>query len=106
MGTRVWLSCDLQVRGDYENLYVWLDQHDAQECVDNSATFVWNATNPARIKEEIKDSLIEVVRFDKRDRVYLIFKKEDGDYSGSFIIGKRKANPWTGYGQVDSADDE
>jgi hypothetical protein len=104
MMTRVWLSYDLQVRGDYESLYAWLDQHDAQECGDSNATFMWD--DEAYIKAEIKESLTESVRFDKRDRVYLVFKKEDGDYSGSFIVGKRGANPWTGYARETTADDE
>ena len=28
----IWISYDLGVRGDYENLYSWLDTHGAKEC--------------------------------------------------------------------------
>lgn len=28
----IWISYDLGVSGDYENLYAWLDDHGAKEC--------------------------------------------------------------------------
>ncbi|MHB9292468.1 hypothetical protein Holit_01566 [Hollandina sp. SP2] len=39
MSTRVWLSYDLGIKGDYANLYIWLDEHKALECGDSIATF-------------------------------------------------------------------
>jgi len=45
MGTRVWLSYDLNIKGDYENLYIWLDAHKAKECGDSMATFFWEPVN-------------------------------------------------------------
>ena len=43
------------------------------------------------------------IDFKPGDRVYLIrFIPEKQSYSGSFIIGKRKAAPWEGYGDKDS----
>ena len=30
----IWLSYDLGVDGDYENLYAWLDHKEAKECGD------------------------------------------------------------------------
>lgn len=106
MSTRVWLSYDLSVKGDYENLYAWLDSQKAKECGDSMATFFWESDNIRDIKKEITDSLKTEITFSKKDRVYIVFKKEDESYTGSFIIGSRKASPWEGYSQVTTSDDE
>ena len=29
---RIWLSFDLGISGDYEGMYAWLDDKNAQEC--------------------------------------------------------------------------
>jgi hypothetical protein len=103
--TRVWLSYDLGVSGDYENLYSWLDKNEALECGDSIATFLWEGDN--NIKENIKNSLESVIDFNKNDRIYLIYKnKEKGNSFGSFIVGKRKSNPWKGYSSEPTMDDE
>jgi len=39
MHTAMWMSYDLGVKGDYEGLYAWLDDHDAKEC-GNSVAFL------------------------------------------------------------------
>jgi hypothetical protein len=104
MKTRVWLSYDLGVSGDYDSLYFWLDEHEALECGDSIATFLWK--NTGDIKTEIKESLQKDIKFKKTRRVYVVFQKADGSYTGSFIIGKRKASPWEGYSLESSEDDE
>jgi hypothetical protein len=104
VAVRVWLSYDLGVKGDYTNLYLWLDEHKALECGDSIATFSWD--NNDDIKEGIKESLKSNIEFKKNDRVYLIFKKEAGNYTGSFIIGKRKPSPWKGCSSEFTEDDE
>ena len=37
----IWISFDLGIRGDYENLYAWLDEHGAKECGDNFASIIY-----------------------------------------------------------------
>ena len=37
MEKAIWLSFDLGVKGDYESLYAWLDNHEAIECGDGTA---------------------------------------------------------------------
>ena len=106
MKIRVWLSYDLGVKGDYENLYIWLDRNKACECGDSIATFLWELTDQSDIKQQIGNSLNEFVEFSKKDRIYLIFKKENGSHAGSFIIGSRKSNPWEGYSNEATSDDE
>ena len=38
MQKTIWISFDLGVKGDYEQLYAWLDNHEAKECGPNLAT--------------------------------------------------------------------
>lgn len=93
---RYWLSFDLGVNGDYEELYSWLDNLGAKECGDGLATFLSDAPRTAIIKD-----MNELLDLNRNPRIYLI----DRATGGKFVLGKRKAAPWTGYGQV-SVDNE
>ena len=101
MKNMIWLSYDLGVDGDYENLYYWLDSHNARECGDSIATFVYEYSG--NIVDEIKSEIEDTIDLRKKDRFYLIYKSEDGKFKGSFLFGKRKRSPWAGY--VGAADD-
>ncbi len=94
----LWLSYDLGIDGDYENLYSWLDKHDARECGDSIA-FV-NFSVKKDPVAEIKKSLKDAVSIRKKDRIYLIFKDASGNIKGRFIFGRRKAAPWRGYAEI------
>ncbi len=85
---RHWLSYDLGLRGNYEELYAWLDSMGAKECGDNVATFVTEKTREQIVKELSK-------LLDKKTRAYII-NREQG---GKFILGKRKVAPWKGYAE-------
>lgn len=106
MKCRVWLSYDLGVKGDYENMYYWLDQREAKECGDSMATFLFQYSELNNIKSEVRSSLEEVVNFSRKDRVYLIYRNPDNTYSGNFIIGTRKSSPWEGASKTSSSDDD
>lgn len=86
--SRYWLSFDLGLRGNYEDLYAWLDELDARECGESVATFLSNKS-----REEIADELYKLLGADKKARVYIINMKQ----GGKFILGKRKAAAWAGY---------
>ena len=89
-----WLSYDLGLKGDYEGLYQWLDEHQAKECGVALAVFKRNVGND--FVDSIKSELNEKVQFEKGDRVYLIWR--DGKLNkGKFIVGGRKRAPWEGY---------
>jgi hypothetical protein len=90
----IWLSFDLGVKGDFEGMYQFLDTHGAKECCDSVAAFTYEYKND--LIAELTKTLREYITFNKRSRVYLIFPKE-GKYAGRFIIGSRKAPPWTGF---------
>ena len=88
---RYWLSFDLGLRGNYDELYAWLDSHKAKECGDGVATFVYEKT-----RDQVARELKRIVG--AKARVYLISKKEGGQgLIGKFVIGKRRAAPWSGY---------
>ena len=99
---RYWISFDLGLQGNYEQLYAWLDQQDyktkgdrqgAKECGDNLATFVSSKSRSA-IAKELKSRLSG----QRNARVYII-TMESG---GKFFIGTRKFAPWKGYAEVGS----
>ena len=85
---RYWLSFDLGLRGNYEDLFEWLDNHGARECADNLATFTSNWS-----REQIKKELLQILGSEKNVRVYIV----DREHGGIFLLGKRKAAPWAGY---------
>ena len=106
MEKAIWVSYDLGVRGDYESLYQWLDQHGAVECGDSIAfiRYEYRESNVGLI-EKLKSEMSESVKLKKFDRVYIVWK--DGDkIQGKFIFGNRKAAPWAGFAGKPSDSDE
>lgn len=100
----IWLSYDLGIRGDYESLYAWLDQHDAKECGDSLAFFKYEYTHD--LKTELKLDLEKAIDTKtKKIRIYLIWMQE-GKQKGGFLFGGRKASPWFGHGSIETQDDE
>ena len=105
MKKTIWLSYDLGVKGDYEGLYSWLDDHGAIECGESVAFFNFEIKNEENLVEELKKNLSKNVNFSKRDRIYIMWKIGN-KVQGKFIFGKRKSSPWVGYGSVETAVDE
>ncbi len=95
MKKTVWISYDLGVKGDYEGLFSWLDDHDAKECGNSIAVLEYDYTDS--FVEELQEDLSRNVNFAKHDRIYVILR-EGEKMRGRFLFGKRKAAPWSGYG--------
>lgn len=104
MKKSVWLSFDLGVKGDYTSLFEWLDSQGAEECGPGLAYFQFDVKEDflAEIEAEIK----EVVQIDSRSRIYIIFRGQENRIKGRFIIGGRKAAPWSGFAQSNGGVDE
>ena len=107
----IWISYDLGIGGDYESLYAWLDNNHAIECGDGLACLKISITKDDddelinRVKQEIFDN----VKIDNKSRIYIIRRVADNSYtkvSGKFIYGKRKGNPWDGYGSKDDLNND
>lgn len=104
MKQMIWLSYDLEVRGDYEGLYRWLDDHEAQECGDNVAVLTYEFSGS--LTDSLSDDLRKAIKVTDRTRVYVIRKdRETGKVRGGFVIGGRKAPPWSGYAARNQAAD-
>ncbi len=95
--TRYWLSFDLGLHGNYEELYEWLDAQDARECGDSVASFL-----SEKSREKLTDEIRERVGDNARARVYLIALHQ----GGKFVLGKRKPAPWEGYSRVSIESEE
>ncbi len=94
----IWVSFDLGVRGDYENLYSWLDSHSAKECGDSLAVF--NFSWKDDLFKELRANLMAAVKTDKRTRIYVIYRDRVAEKNrGKFIVGGRRAAAWEGYSQ-------
>jgi hypothetical protein len=101
----IWISFDLGVRGDYEGLYAWLDEHGAKECGDSLAVLSYRhdrRTVADTIKKEIKDR----VKVDQRTRIYIIYRDNEGKNKGEFIFGRRRGAAWAGYAPAPATVDE
>ncbi len=103
MKKMVWISYDLGVRGDYEGLYAWLDNHNAKECGNSIAVLQYDHVK--NLVEELQKDLSESVSLAKHDRIYMIWL-QDRKIRGEFLFGKRKAAPWSGYGFQEPQVDE
>jgi hypothetical protein len=103
MKSAIWISYDLGVRGDYEALYTWLDEHEAQECGDSLAFLNYEYTGS--LKDSVTKELGKALEITKQTRIYLVYReRETNKIRGSFIFGGRKAAPWSGYGRHGQAD--
>lgn len=110
---RYWISYDLGLRGNYDQLYAWLDKHSARECGDSVATFLSKKTRAEIVKDlaavlnlsgaqratgaqRAAALLYGETPIGQSPRIYIITMKE----GGKFVFGRRKPAPWTGYAQV------
>ncbi|WP_066802968.1 hypothetical protein [Sphingomonas asaccharolytica] len=101
----VWLSFDMGLRGDLEGLYAWLDQHKAKECGDGVA-FLEYAHDGKTLPDKLKADLEKSVTFDKRSRIYVIWRNNAHNMKGRFIVGSRRAAPWVGMAPGAVVDDD
>ena len=63
MNQVLWISYDLGVKGDYEGLYAWLEDHNAEEC-GNSVAFL-HYEYRIDLLPELKDELSRNVSLGK-----------------------------------------
>ncbi|MDR3245835.1 MAG: hypothetical protein LBT50_05320 [Prevotellaceae bacterium] len=108
----IWLNYDLGVGGDFQGLYSWFDDHKAIECGNNTAYLKYIFPDTIKTDQDFTQRLVqdlpEKVQFTPANRVYIVRKSLTTDKTiGTFIIGKRKANSWEGFGsKTDNTIDE
>jgi hypothetical protein len=105
MEKRIWLSYDLGFSADYTGLYQWLDSYDAVECGNGLASFKINIDNPDDIVEILRSEIQKHIEIKKGNRFYVIYNRGDQGIVGKYILGNRKASPWTGYKEQIATED-
>lgn len=101
MKKSVWISYDLGIKGDYQGLYSWLDDHNAIECGNSIAYIQYEVKKETDLIPNLKNDLESNINFKSGDRIYIVRRERDNKVNlvrGEFIIGKRRSNPWEGYG--------
>jgi hypothetical protein len=103
----MWLTYDLGSGGDFQGIYAWLDDNKAIECGNNCA-YISDYEYPETITTDMnfvdffKKELEKNINFKSGNRIYIVRKSLDTDKKGksigSFVIGKRRANTWEGFG--------
>lgn len=99
MQVRIWISFDLGENGDYQGMYVWLDNHQAVECGNNFASLFVECTDRGTVEEDVMAELKQHVHLVPSDRIYVVYRREDNLTRGAFMYGHRKSSsPWAGCG--------
>jgi hypothetical protein len=91
--SKIWLSFDLGINGDYEGMYAWLDKQNAEECGDSFA-IIRDFQFTGDIAKALLKEIRQHVKLRRRDRIYMICNKP---LVAKFIVGGRKNAPWRGY---------
>lgn len=94
----IWLSYDLGIKGDYQGIYSWLDDHGAKECGDSVAALPFSYEG-GDFLEAVKADLEAEVSLDRHSRIYVVWM-EERRVKGRFLVGKRRRSPWAGYGTL------
>jgi hypothetical protein len=92
--------------GDYPGLYQWLDSRDAVECGNSVAFLKIDVAETEDLADKLKSEISENVEIKNGERFYVIYRKDDGKCVGKYLFGNRKANPWEGYKQKPTSEDE
>lgn len=96
------LNYDLGLKGDYSSLYTFLDTHNALDCGNGNAAFAmfFSEDKFETILEELKQELLDSVKIEKNDRIYMTVTDNTCKMRGSFLFGGRKRAVWEGYGNI------
>ncbi len=88
MRVGIWLSFDMGLRGDYESLYEWLDEHGGEECGDSVAYLKYDCQDnfPESLEEELRGAM-EVT---KKTRVYVVWRRNRWQAKGAIHYWKAK----------------
>ena len=95
------LNFGLGIRGDYDNLYTFLDKNKAIDCGNSNCVFEYHFRGSDLAYEDKFTQLLEdiekSVNFGKNDRIYVVVHNDEGNPKGKFIVGQRKTPVWDGY---------
>lgn len=88
MKKSVWISYNLGIKGDYQSLYEWLDNHEAKECGYSLVFLIYNMKED--LFSEIKFDLEEHVNFENGDRIFIIYNRRTIKLKGNLFVERGK----------------
>ncbi len=93
------MNYDISNPENYEPLYRFLAKVKAQECGASSVFFAFDGD-----KSALNTEILATVPGIKSEKIYIIFKEDDGS-KGMFLFGGRnQRNPWDKYAVTDNPD--
>ncbi|AWH84557.1 hypothetical protein HYN59_05235 [Flavobacterium album] len=100
----IMINYDLGLKGDYQNLYRFLDNHDALDCGNSNAALEIEVSedNFDIIYEETKELIESEITISNNDRLYLTVTDSSCQMRGRFLFGTRKRAIWEGYGNKET----
>ncbi len=107
---QVFLSYDLTFNSDYDGLFKWLDNHNAENCGQNFCEFAYKFNSDKLPKQDknasinslfsmINDDISKNVKLNNGDRIFVV-SSYDNTMFGGFLTGSYAPKPWAGYGDV------
>lgn len=96
------LNYDLGFKGDYQNLYAFLDEHKAVDCGNCNAAFAMSFSKDDFdvIYTELRQALEQKIQIEPNDRIYMTVTDATNKMKGKFLFGYRKRAIWEGYGNL------
>lgn len=93
---QVWISYDLSVGKDYDNLYKWLKSYEAFECGNSTACLFFSKERGKKFIPSLKREIEEYINIEEGDRMYIWYKGHKGVLCSQWIYGDTKVvAPWS-----------
>lgn len=99
------LTFDFGMKGDYEGLFKWLDENNAEErgygvAVIPNYHIDKNITTDLGLLNSVRETLNARIKIGNSDRIYMLWPSlEKQTLQAGFVFGKQKQSPWEGFAQ-------
>lgn len=110
MKKTIFISYDFGMKGDYEGLFKWLDENNAEERgygigIIKEYSYDNLIKTDLEFLRSVRNELKDKIKVGSNDRIYMIWNSlETNKIKAGFLFGKRKQSPWTGYAQNNQLD--
>lgn len=94
----LWITFDLGLSSDYQNMYRWLDKHNAEKCTDCTCVirdYEYDGSGEDSFIQYLKQDISSTVSLREKDVIYVIYKFGD-TIRGRFLFGTRGIPQWRG----------
>ena len=110
MKKTIFISYDFGMKGDYDGLYRWLDENNAEERgygigIIKNYYCDSSVRTDLEFLRKIRSELVKKIKVGASDRIYVIWNSlEANTIKAGFVFGKGKQSPWAGYAQNNQSD--